>query len=113
MTFTIEDKSGEFLDALAKEAKRIMRRLGKEAAENAKQQAPELSGKLKESIGSKVTPDSNGDLTLEVGASNYKAHWFEFGTRKMRARPFITPATENLGDDFNNELADAANNIRV
>jgi HK97 gp10 family phage protein len=52
------------------------------------------------SIANDITSDVgvlNGQLVGRVIAMNFKSHWFEFGTVKMRARPFLQPAAVALG----------------
>ena len=51
------------------------------------------------SLGSVLASELTGDLTITVYAGNSKAfyaRWVEFGTRKMKARPFFYPAYRAL-----------------
>lgn len=54
----------------------------------AKARAPVRTGRLRSSIYSNMI-DWN---VLEVGAGVYYSEYVEFGTRKMRAKPFMVPA---------------------
>lgn len=110
--FRIEDHSAAFLDALEKEARKVMNRIGNEAVSKAKILAPYKTGKLRDSIKKKISKIGD-DLKLEVGASDFKANWFEFGTEKMQKKEFIGPATKDLGEEFNKGLIEAAKNIKV
>ncbi|MBO0586118.1 HK97-gp10 family putative phage morphogenesis protein [Sporosarcina sp. E16_8] len=55
---------------------------------------PVRTGKLKESI----TKDEVVDGKIQIGPSQqgpaFRAHFVEFGTRKMSARPFMRPTFE-------------------
>lgn len=39
----------------------------------------------------------NSRVFYRVAAMNFKSHWFEFGTRFMRARPFLSKGAERVG----------------
>ena len=75
---------------LAKAKKRILHRIGQRAVVYARAACPVESGKLRRSIGYRVTGD-----TLHVGASAPYAEHVENGTKNVRARPFLRPALLN------------------
>ncbi len=65
--------------------------------EDMRRRAPEQTGRLKAAIDSEVVVESDGSITGLVGikhgfARTHIARFFEFGTRKMAARPFMRPA---------------------
>ena len=62
------------------------------------QNAPVLTGFLRNSHSSRETNDG---AQVEVGAEY--AHYIEFGTSKMSARPFLRPAL----DEHRNEIVEA------
>lgn len=70
--------------------------LAKEVEEEARNLAPERTGKLKSRIDSVVGKD-RGMLLARVNSNDYKSHWHEFGTKKMNAHPFLRPALERIG----------------
>ena len=107
----IDNKSARFLDQLEKEAKKILAKVGKETVATAQDNAPELSGRLKKSISYTVRYQGN-DIVLKVGSSDFKANWMEFGTEKMRPKPFLQPATEELQRRFAELLKEAASRIK-
>jgi HK97 gp10 family phage protein len=55
----------------------------------ARQRVPVKTGQLRDSIYSKI-----GEWVAEVGAEASYAMFVEFGTRYMRARPFLYPAVQ-------------------
>lgn len=71
--------------------------------ERAKELAPVRTGRLRNSIYRRKT----GFLGWEVGAAVYYAGFVEFGTRYMRARPFLRPAVEEKLPETREELKDA------
>lgn len=108
----IVDRSPEFKRALAAESKKIMERLGDEAARDMKLLVNRKTGNLRESIISNVD-QSPDNLILQVGASSsfgrkgYHAHLVEKGhavTRKKggpvvgraRPHPFVEPVGQWL-----------------
>ena len=60
--------------------------------------APVHGGTLKRSIsGPELT---NGGLTVEVEATAEYAAYVEYGTRYMKAQPYMQPALEKAGKEF-------------
>ena len=57
-------------------------------AKDARSLAPVDEGELRDSIQPKIFED--GTVGVEIG--NWKGHFFEFGTVKMRATPMLAPA---------------------
>jgi len=60
-----------------------------EVKESAGQRVPVKTGQLRDSIYAKI-----GEWVAEVGAEASYAVFVEFGTRYMRARPFLYPAVQ-------------------
>lgn len=58
-------------------------------------------------LASSIVFDQEGDLTASVGSSLVYALYLEYGTRKMRARPFFRPAVEEMRAKFNKRLEKA------
>ena len=71
-----------------------------ECAELARNRAPVLSGELRASI--EVQPESELSKTVVVG--KFYGSFVEFGTHKMAAKPFLTPATETTRPNFLAEM---------
>jgi HK97 gp10 family phage protein len=72
---------------------------GEQVAEEAKANAPVLSGALRDSIG----VDSSG-LTAEIGPTVDYASYVEWGTWKDAPQPFMEPAAEAGLDDLAEKL---------
>jgi len=94
-------------DETKKVAKRTLRRAAKDAAdiwENAiSERAPALTGFLRSQItmSSKAQGGDEGFLQVMVGPSKkaYYGIFQEFGTRFMKAQPFMRPAFEQTKDE--------------
>jgi len=71
--------------------------------ERAREIVPVRTGYLRSTIYSKRT----GFLGWEVGASAFYAGFIEFGTRYMRARPYLRPAVEEKVPLVREALKDA------
>jgi len=71
--------------------------------ERARAIVPVRTGYLRSTIYSERT----GFLGWEVGASAFYAGFVEFGTRYMRARPYLRPAIEEKMPEVCEELKDA------
>lgn len=65
---------------------------------------PVDTGRLKTSLqigeGENVFEILEGGLVIQVGTSVYYAVFVEFGTRHNAAQPFLTPAVEQVRDDW-------------
>jgi HK97 gp10 family phage protein len=70
---------------LAKGAVRVTRR--------AKELAPVDTGRLRSSIDNDLGRDDRG-LVARIGSDVVYAPYVEFGTRRMRAQPFLRPALD-------------------
>lgn len=88
--------------ALEQEAKELVEYVGELVLDLAKTWAPEGQGRLKESL---VRAAKENIFVLEftpehimciVGTEVPYAVFLEFGTRRMSARPFLTPAIEEV-----------------
>lgn len=86
--------------------------------EDATRRAPEFTGRLKESgyvssnkrstyvyrHGFKKERKPHEDGIVAVGFSAPHSHLVEFGTRKMRARPYLRPALDNFKDKIGERI---------
>ena len=84
-------------------ANRVADREIPKVAEKAKRLAPVRTGRLRNSIYWRKT----GFLGYMVGAAVYYAGFVEFGTRYMRARPYLRPAIEEKLPEIREELKDS------
>jgi HK97 gp10 family phage protein len=84
-------------------ANRVCDDMMSEVTERAKEIVPVRTGRLRNSIYRKKT----GFLSWEVGATMFYAGFVEFGTRYMRARPYLRPAVEEKMPEIREELKDA------
>jgi HK97 gp10 family phage protein len=69
--------------------------------------APVDSGNLKKSIGAKYDKDQLGADVGPKRPLGSHAHLLEFGTVKMPAKPFITPAVEEQRNGYLEDIRDA------
>lgn len=72
-----------------KEIEKEVRKVGEDIVRDAKAVVPVDTGRLKKSINYKLSPDR---LSVKVGTDVYYSMFVEFGTYKMPARPYLTPA---------------------
>lgn len=63
--------------------------------------APVDTGNLKRSIGLEIV---DGGLSAEIGAMADYAPYVEWGTRFMKAQPFIEPALEEVKSKFKSDM---------
>lgn len=69
--------------------------------DEAQERAPRDSGALRESI---TITTSDGGLNARVQVGEYYGVMIEYGTKSMRAQPFLTPAAEAERKKFPNRL---------
>lgn len=67
----------------------------------AKDRTPVATGRLRASLQMQFDRDRT---TATVGTNVHYAPHVEFGTRKMKARPYLIPAFEQTKPEFQNEL---------
>ncbi len=76
-------------ELLAVEVTAALEKLSEETVEDAKGRVPVKTGALRDSIGGVVTGPQ-----LVLTATQPYAGYVELGTRRMAARPYLTPATD-------------------
>jgi len=115
----LEDVMSELRKA-EPEAKRavanVLREKARAIKEDAKKRCPKDTGALSESIRYTV---SRRTLTAAVHAGGkkvrdidtYYAHFVEYGTKKMNARPFLIPAGRAHEDETLDALTDALQKV--
>jgi len=87
--------------------RRAVRRNANVLRKAIRERAPVDSGNLRDSIRARYDKDGFG---ADVGPTRPKgshAHLLEFGTVKMSARPFITPAAEEQRNKYSNDIKNA------
>lgn len=84
------DVVGKF--ATGDDVRRTMLKLGSAIETEAKHLCPVDTGRLRASIVTTEVPDPDG-VTVTVGTDVEYAPYVEFGTSRMAAQPFLTPAT--------------------
>ena len=67
-------------------------RLGHEVAQDAQRLAPVDTGLLKSRISSEAPEKTATGWSVRVIADTSYAKWVEYGTSRMRARPYLRPA---------------------
>ena len=83
------------------EVKWIVRRNGAELQARAQRKAPVDTGTLKRSIGLEIR---DGGLTAESEATAEYAPYVEWGTRFMKAQPFMRPAFNIQKEKFKQDM---------
>lgn len=113
---TLTSNKDEILDALGEQLGQAMIAIGMTAESNAKQEVnkavydtPESpnykrTGRLLNSISYAVDTD---EPAVYIGSNVKYAPYVELGTSKMRARPFLKPAAENYGEQYQDLLRQA------
>lgn len=81
------------------EAAAIARDLAEQVADRARSRAPDDPDTPGSSIADAIAVDSGEDRgrrTTRVNALDWKSHFFEYGTSRMHARPFLRPSAEEI-----------------
>jgi HK97 gp10 family phage protein len=94
--------SSEFHDAAfdalyVEQAEKLVRRACVKVEGGAKRRCPVDTGRLRASITHEVSVRGR-DVTGRVGTNVEYARYVEFGTRRMRARPYLRPALGDVKD---------------
>ena len=97
MSVEIIDNSPLFLEALHQRIPTALEAVGQKAEGYAKGYAPHDTGRLEGSI-SHATDDDTAYIGTNVDYAIYQ----EFGTRKMSAHPYLTPAVTNHLGEYQN-----------
>lgn len=82
---------------MREKASQIVRKTAHDIEAHAKAVVPVDTGNLKNSIQTDMEP---GGLSAEVGTAVSYAPFVEWGTHKMAARPYLTPAAEKVKPAF-------------
>lgn len=85
-------------------AKALVNELAKQTAEKARQilqgKVSRRTGRLQESIKFKRNRGEKNIMSASAISDVFYSKFFEFGTSKMSARPFLTPAAEEVFRDI-------------
>lgn len=81
--------------------KEIVNKTAASVNRKAKQKAPVDTGRLRSSIQMEAF---KGGLAVEVGTNVKYAPYVEFGTRRMRAQPYLFPAWEEERRNYENKI---------
>ena len=84
--------------------KGIIKKSAQKVNREAKKRAPVLSGDTKASIKTKYYENGLFATVRPRLPKGWKAHFHEYGTVKMRARPFMTPAEETTRPQYLSDL---------
>lgn len=103
----ITDNSAEVLKALPEQIERALLAIGLAAESYAKENCPVDTGRLRNSITHEVRTD---EKAVYIGSNVEYAAFVELGTSKMRARPYLTPAATQHGDEYKGILKDSLEN---
>lgn len=66
----------------------------------AKEKCPVRTGRLRDSINSRIEEKGNDEITGIVSTDVEYASYVEYGTSKMSAKPYMTPAFNEHKDDI-------------
>ena len=91
----IVDNSDEVLDALDEAIARGLEAIGLAAEGHAKKAAPVDTGRLRNSISHAVAEDA-----AFIGTNVEYAPYVEYGTSRMRERPFLRPAATEHTQEY-------------
>lgn len=83
------------------DVKKVVRHNGAEMQAKAQRKAPIDTGHLRRSVGLEMR--DNG-LTAESEATAEYAEYVEYGTRYMKAQPYMRPAFEEQKTKFRNDM---------
>ena len=92
---TVTDNSKLFLDALPEQVGAALEAIGLQAEGYAKMACPVDTGRLRNSISHAVDGDA-----VYIGTNVEYAPYVEMGTRRQNAQPFLQPAAENHGAEY-------------
>lgn len=87
----------EIAEAMPESTKAVVRKAGFDIEGHAKNMVPVDTGALKNSIN---TEFEKGGLTAIVAPHMEYAAFVEYGTRRMSAQPYMTPAAEAVRPSF-------------
>lgn len=91
-----ESRIDQLLRSPAGPTGRYVRGLGDNVVTVARRLCPVDTGELQSSIHATDVTRRHDGLAVRVGASADHARFVELGTRRMRPRPYLTPALEAI-----------------
>ena len=97
---TLSVDLGEATVGVNVKARAVVRKSAADLEKLAKRRAPKRTGALRDSI----TSTSSG-LTAEIGPTIRYAPFVEYGTARMKPRPFLGPATTVVEPKFEAAIA--------
>lgn len=101
--------TGAIREEVKESASRVVRKTALDVLARAAGLVPVDTGNLKGSLApggrGNVFEMGPGDLTAVVGTNVEYAPYVEYGTRRMAAQPYLTPAAEAMRPAFNKAMS--------
>lgn len=98
------NRLNDLASELHAEASRVVRKTARDIEEGAKSIVPVDTGNLKNSIQVKEQDDLNATIGIHEGSHVEYAAYVEYGTHRMAAQPYLTPAAERARPSFNEAM---------
>lgn len=99
------NRLNDLASELHAEASRVVRKTARDIEEGAKSIVPVDTGNLKNSIQVKEQEDDlNATIGIHEGSHVEYAAYVEYGTHRMAAQPYLTPAAERARPSFNEAM---------
>ncbi len=96
---TVRPGLRRFREDIPRKLKITTHRAGRALQSEMRSRAPRLTGELARRIESDF-----GDTFAAVGSTLPRARFLEFGTKRMRARPFVLPSLDRLAPRFERSI---------
>lgn len=93
----VQDNSEEVATALSQAFDRALEKIGLTAERYAANLCPVDTGRLRNSITSTV---DSGEKAAYIGSNVEYAPYVELGTSRMKAQPFLRPAAQDHGAEY-------------
>jgi HK97 gp10 family phage protein len=90
------DNSAKITAEMRRAISQVIRKTAADCEAFAKGVVPVRTGNLKNSIQTEI----ESEMSASVGTNVEYSTFVEFGTTRMSARPYMTPATERVRDPF-------------
>lgn len=102
----LERVSDDVAGDLAKVIKKGGKIVRDAAKSNIESQGLVKTGALRDSMKMRITEKDRSQVEATIGPTKFYGRFHEFGTKKMKARPFLRPAFDENSDKVQEVIAD-------